>query len=64
MGRVRSQVGVTTRNLDHANHAQNRFVARPSTGSIVPPWEEDEDAFLPDVLLDGWEKFDAEWWKR
>ena len=36
VGSVRSQVGITTRNLDHANHAQKRFVARPSMSGPVP----------------------------
>jgi hypothetical protein len=36
VGRVLSQVGITTRNRDHANHAQNRFVGRPSMRGPVP----------------------------
>src|SRR4051794_29122593 len=34
VGRVRSQVGITTRNLDHANHAQNNSVARITPGFV------------------------------
>ena len=36
MGRVRSQVAITTRNLDHASHAQNRFVLRPAMTGPAP----------------------------
>jgi hypothetical protein len=36
VGNVLSQVGITTRNRDHANHAQNRHVGRPHTTGAVP----------------------------
>ena len=36
VGRVRSQVAITTRNLDHASHAQNRFVLRPEMTGPAP----------------------------
>ena len=37
---ARSQVGITTRTLDHPNHAQNGFVDRPATlgGTVRGPW--------------------------
>jgi hypothetical protein len=33
---VRSQVGITTRNLEHANQAQNNSVARPAIVGPLP----------------------------
>ena len=36
VGRVRSHVGITTRNRDHANHAQNSNVALPPMVGPVP----------------------------
>ena len=50
MGRVRSQVGITTRCRLHANHAQNKFTDRPP---ILGPAPQSHWAHIPGSTIQG-----------
>jgi len=55
VGNVRSQVGITTRNLDQASHAQNSSVTRstPSGPGTLGPVPQSHCSHSPGSLIHG-----------